>query len=665
LSTVTNVSLDGMRYSRKMGDGLLYAQDCFFEQGGVSRRAQIPGIRRTPSNTTYGVVNAAGFIDNVIAAREQDATYGRWVFCDLENGSFSEYTARYPLAGDGSTQVGVYTDYPNPSGTNAKYSRGIRIGGDVVFANEPVQRVGAAANGSMMIWGGSTKTSTLNSTTSTRTASTTSGSDVVTFSGAVTGLDATWEKCYIYLSGISTRPFRVIRYISTTQVQIDTVVSTTAAAQTWCIQPVAWVGAPSSIFYTNAGVSMNEVTTNVSAAHQGRLFTAFQHPDQWSPDTAHKVYYSGTLLDTVTNHRGIHYWNSGSYFSVAPEIGSQVTSLVSHDGDLYIFKDVGIAIMRGVVANGDPAKFGARVDVISSNLGCLGHDQAVSTPRGIVFHFEDRFYLLNRDGITAIDDDIRGFLMENARKYSQGRSLFTIGSSVYCTLDTTIDTTLDINDGSYEWYLVWDAETGLWSTRLFKRGCNPFYSVTHTTNDITMTTCVPLNHDGTYASWFHYYGDIEKDPQPARVYSSTSFTAYNIDNPMFLVITNGMVAESEYPGYTRIPSYYLLASTNPSSAVTYPTSTSIVSSAYASISTMLADRITSGTLVGGSTMADVDYDLPDTNDELRWLRFNSGAMPAALTQHIVIGDSAANGDNNSVRILGIRAEVASSAVVES
>jgi hypothetical protein len=130
--------------------------------------------------------------------------------------------------------------------------------------------------------------------------------------------------------------------------------------------------------------SATNVVAYAAAGHQGRLFVS----------NGNEVRYSGTGDDLSSGLSGINYWDENSVFQVAPELGSRIEKMISFGGDLYFLKDKGIAVMRGAVANGDPTKFGASVDVITDGLGCMSYTSAVLSRMGIILWTNTGIYLI-------------------------------------------------------------------------------------------------------------------------------------------------------------------------------------------------------------------------------------------------------------------------------
>lgn len=546
---IINFNLQGMDLRNPFGDGLMYLQDATVTPLGVKVRPGFPTKQQTSGGYSYCVATAASPApslngEDVLIARVNGATdHWKILSTDPATAAAGEYSKAYPVAGDETTQVGTNTAFGD-------YVDGARVGDEVAFA---MGGDGTSVTKSLALWGGSHKTTVLSSTTSTRTVSSTSGSNVLTFSGAVTGLDTSWNGAYIYLSGFPKRPFRIVTVPGTTSVRIDTNLDASTAGQTWCIQPVAWVGAPDGAFLT--GTALNEVVASCIEGHVDRLFAGNIVSDQTATPTTsevkrHRVHYSGTYNDISGHHRGIHYWGPESYFEAAPEMGTRIVAMQSFGGDLIIFKDRGIAVLRGVVANDDPTKFGARVDILSDSIRCNGTSGVCKTPFGVFLASPDGLFIVTGDGPVQVDEKVRPWMDENLTGSFNGIGsvslpCFNLGGKVYLR-------GASFQDASTDWrqrYLVWDYGKDVWSCRTFKDNASPSCATPYREFQVAMC------------------GSAVTSTESHMAYFSTREEAWNEiapteDFPIFQLVTNGMVNTSEYPGFARVETLHVLHKTS-------------------------------------------------------------------------------------------------------
>ena len=616
-------NLQGMDSSNPFGNGCSYLQDVHIEDSCVWERYPIPAVSgMTAMNPPATIAGNVGAV----------SVSGNFYTMTPGTGWGSAYSTTYPVSGNGTSQIGVYTD--RNLGDDTGWSTA-RVGNEVIFADPDNGRDNTYA--SMSCWAGSTKTSTLNSTTSTRTASTTANSRNVTFSGAVTGLDSTWVNAYIYLSGFPKRPFRITKVISTTVIVIDTQVDFTTASQTWCIQPVAWVGSQDGVFaYDNAGTytALNEVHAKVACGHQSRLFAMNGYDG--ATRVPHRVWYSGTTADVNSSYIGIHNWYANSWFDAAPELGEEILAAHSFGGDLIIFKNKGICVLRGVVANNDSTKFGARVDILSGELKLLGAASAVVTPVGVYAYCEDGVYIVTGSSVDKISSKIDSFLTLNAKRENRVYSpyhphSFVMSGYVYTRIGIPFYPDGVVANGYYWRYLVWDYRRNEFHIRTLPLKTAPngaveiFYPTDKTFYTITTTSSTTA---------LLYGGDSENAPS-APGWGTADATG---DNPTMQIVTNSLSSNEGYPGYLR-PVVLHIVQAVPAEGIfafAYPGYGST-----ALIEPDLGSQAANGTIDPSVNISSVTYDL-SIRDKAYAERIGCASVPPSYLMPIVIANSFEN-----------------------
>lgn len=624
MGSVKSYNIRGIDVTNPYGDGLMFLQDAVITDSRVSQRKKYPVNTfsyATSHNSIASIIDPTieGYTGYACSMGYTGSTY-KTIFWNSVLG-LSAYSKLYAVAGDETTQVG---------GTEANvidFRRVARLNNEAIFSGNNIAPFYNEAPVGCMAWGGNTKTTVLSSTTSTRTATTTNNSNTITFSGAVSGLDGNWCGAYIYLSGHPNRMFRITKVTSTSSINIDTAIDTGSAGQTWCIQPISFVGAPSNIFYKSDGSSVNNVVACYVESHLDRAWAGIVYDSdgrtQW-----HRVLYSGVLSDISSYHKGYTYWNSSSYIDVAPSVGSRIMGLYSWGDSLIVFKDRGICVIRGVVANADPTKFGARVDVLSTEIECRNSMNICKTSNGIFLFSNGCAYLVTDTSIDRVDTKIKGILDDDGTRIER---CFFWDNKVYCR---TYGTVSEIPDGCtkevYQ-YLVFDLERGEWSYRTIRKSLAPGAMASVYNGDGTSSWLgMPASSSATQTI---AYKGREGDDNFGMSVVPVGTVATTTDVPLFAMITNGIVPNDNYPGYVRPVTVHVMhnsAATTNIRVASVPSYSTTLSSDFD-----LINEIIEG---GYSSTKLSEYALGDSSSgSTYWQRFNlSGAEPSTML-NIVIG----------------------------
>jgi hypothetical protein len=265
--------------------------------------------------------------------------------------------------------------------------------------------------------------------------------------------------------------------------------------------------------------------------HAGRLFVS----------NGNEVRYSGEEADVTAGLGGVNYWDADSVFQVAPEMGSRIERMVSFNGDLIMFKDTGICVLRGVVSNGDPSRLGARVDTINTHLETASYHHVVPTPVGAILVSRQGIYLVTGEGVQQIGQEVWPRLAQ-----AFGADGQTTANDTPCQTSFTMDHKayiyFEANADSRYVYLVFDYTTGEWQFRTFAAslapGCATAYNSTSSGNTVTVT--FPYDGSGSRGISFvgsELFGNIT--PTIDDVVSGSLFTN---DVPQMVVVTSPMNA---------------------------------------------------------------------------------------------------------------------------
>lgn len=266
--------------------------------------------------------------------------------------------------------------------------------------------------------------------------------------------------------------------------------------------------------------------------HQGRLFIS----------NGNEVRYSGTEDDVTTRHGGVEYWDADSRFTVAPELGSRIEKMVSHNNDLLIFKDRGICVLRGTVANGQPDRLGARVDTISTHLRTQSVRHVIPTALGVVLVSTQGIYLVDGSGAQRIGDEV----------WSR------IGSKLNGSVTTTLNHSLLMDDKLYLMYeqegdntanryvyACWDTTTGEWTFRTFPKILAPGCSSQVEGSSGTITVSFPADTSGTKSICYsggEMYGAASAG---SSLNAAGSGSVLTNDSPEMVVVTAPFTGEGD------------------------------------------------------------------------------------------------------------------------
>ena len=391
-----------------------------------------------------------------------------------------------------------------------------------------------------------------------RTASVTSGSSTVTFSGALaadpTGskINFTASRGHFYTiesfdstanTAVLTRPADFTSGTSnftihgwsflTTNNALDGASSVGGRGE---INP--GLGSPfatESIWETSSGGEPTGLVYAWAAeGHQGRLFIS----------NGNEIRYSGTEDDVATRHGGVEYWDPDSRFAVAPELGSRVERMVSFNNDLIIFKDRGICVLRGTVANGDPTRLGARIDTISTHLRSQSVRHVIPTNLGVILVSTQGMYLVSGEGAQRMGDEVwprlNAAMNESAADVSRvARNSLLMDDKAYIYFEEVVESN-PLNNKYV--YACLDTTTGEWSFRSFHYLITPGCSSQVEGADGTITVSFPANISGSRCITYtggEGYGSVSSGSSLNAVGSSSE----SYDTPEFIAITSPFIGE--------------------------------------------------------------------------------------------------------------------------
>lgn len=400
-------------------------------------------------------------------------------------------------------------------------------------------------------WSGS---ETGNTQSGAVTASVTNASNVVTLSTAY----AIEPGTFINFTDTRNHFYRVDEQLTTTTVQLSQPVDFTDASTTFTLNNWSFVTtntvldnasavgaralkaggasyATEAIWQTSSGGEpVGMVYAWAAEAHAGRLFIS----------NGNEIRYSGTSEDVTTRHSGYNYWDADSIFTVAPEMGHRVEAMVSTQDGLIIFKDIGICVLRGVVANGDPTRLGARVDVISTSLECASVDHVCSTPAGVVLTTRHGIFLVTADSVSPIGKEVFPIVAETIVGTTSdiGASFptFLMDNKLYIYIG---EREVVVDDTYIRKYAVWDLMNGSWQCRTFNASVAPSCAVVVPSSDGVTNVAFPSAAQyGTAA--LCYRGN-----EAVGVYGVAS---NSYDRPEFICITSPMTGGDDHPNHVRV-----------------------------------------------------------------------------------------------------------------
>lgn len=366
---------------------LLEALDVVIDRAGEVRKRRAKTSRGSiwTGITSVGHALASSSVGYLIQVTE--GATGRVGGC-AAGGSFGIASLDARQDGSGST----------PSG----YSYAGGTGGPATVHGPEI--VAASGTSAALKWAGSTQ-----SRYSTGTVSTTASSTTVTGSG--TTWTSAMEGMYLWINHatLRERAFRVTKVVSTTSLIVDNAPDATAATQTYALNPVGFLAAPDNLFSTSAGASVNDVRdASAMASHQGRLFVSgvIEYVDGTSyADRPERVRWSATQTETSGKFIGTDYWHASGYTDIGMGEGGNITGMVSFDGDLVIFKESAIYVLRGSVAT-DGTDLGASIDRIAGTQGVRRQAAIVATPYGVAFANKNGVFLYRSGKVDSLSSPI-------------------------------------------------------------------------------------------------------------------------------------------------------------------------------------------------------------------------------------------------------------------
>lgn len=461
------------------------------------------------------------------------------------------------------------------------------------------------------------------------TASITSGSPTVTFSAAVPSLTS-YVGAQISIENAARtlpRTFTVISVASNRlSLVVDVNLDETASGRQWALTSMGvWKG-PAAF------------TAEIVCGHQGRLFAS----------NGHSVAYSGTEDDSSGIYNGIHYWDADSVFTVVPEHGEDITAMASVSGDLLFFKDRGISVLRGVVANGDPSRLGARVDSLNTQIRCPNSACVQVTPRGAVLCSPDGVFLVTGEGVQDISEGI--WPIFNPYYEANGFDIsasFTMHDMLYFAIDVIDSATITAD---IVVYLAWNFKSNQWQFRTMLKTHAPCGVVT------ALNSSNQIVHIGMpkYSTHAIFTADVTE-------VSTTTASVTTTDKPMFMMVTAPFTGEDQL-SHVRVRNIFTNV-TSPGETANMFTVGALhgVGDYKAVINGAIVAYLTSGTAFANASLSEYTVQAADESWTKRTLASNKYGWCKSLI--LYNNDNNLDGASDPIFVNGLIADYDESGVV--
>lgn len=409
---------------------LLEAQDVvILRDGELRKRGGKPNISTVTGGASaysfgYGICSAFGV---GVLASFSDGTNYRFNGRKQGASSFTSFgTSRLNSAGATPSGFG----YGPPSFMFSH--QGEIIAGSTAYA--PVR------------WCGSAK-----SRYATGTVSTTSGSTTITGSGTTwSGNVEAGMFLHINSGTLLQRTFKIVSVASNTSLTVDQAPDATVAGVGYSALPLGAVTSSSSMW----GGGSYWPQADAMCSHQGRIF-AGSVQDSASANQDERVRWSATPSETSGKFIGCDYWHANGYTDIGVGVGGSIVALISYGGELLVFKEGAVFVLRGVVST-DGSDLGARVEIVSQNHGLGNWKSVAASPIGVVFVDGTGAHVYQGGSIRPLTRGrIQRWWDANMSSYP---AVSVVGSRIIFCLPT--------QSGGLSTAAVYDYEADVWTTQV-------------------------------------------------------------------------------------------------------------------------------------------------------------------------------------------------------